>query len=102
MGIARTPNRRVRTRIREIRSCWWALRCAFDNTSASILSGSTNDPHFAQPAYPHQLIQCRLYAAIGYLSHSSTAVTLTFQESFTFRVLTSEASVVLAPAEQKA
>ena len=33
--------------------------------------------------------------SIGYLSHTSTTVELYFQESFTFRVLTTEASVVL-------
>lgn len=33
--------------------------------------------------------------SIGYLSHSSTAVELYFQESFTFRLLTSEAAVAL-------
>lgn len=33
--------------------------------------------------------------SIGYLSHTATTVELYFQESFTFRVLTSEASVVL-------
>ena len=35
--------------------------------------------------------------SIGYLSHSSTTVELYLQETFTFRVLTSEAAVVLAP-----
>ena len=35
--------------------------------------------------------------SIGYLSHSGTGVELYFQETFTFRLLTSEASVVLAP-----
>jgi uncharacterized linocin/CFP29 family protein len=39
--------------------------------------------------------------SIGYLSHSETAVRLYFQESITFLLLTSEASVVLAPAEKK-
>ncbi|MBB6144147.1 putative linocin/CFP29 family protein [Silvibacterium bohemicum] len=34
--------------------------------------------------------------SIGYLSHTDTAVRLYLQETFTFRVLTSEASVVLA------
>jgi uncharacterized linocin/CFP29 family protein len=34
--------------------------------------------------------------SIGYLSHSDSAVRLYLQETFTFRVLTSEASVVLA------
>lgn len=38
--------------------------------------------------------------AIGYASHSSTAVQLYFFETFTFRVLTSEASVVLAPGQK--
>ena len=36
--------------------------------------------------------------SIGYLSHSSTTVELYLQESFTFRLLTSEASVVLTQA----
>ncbi len=36
--------------------------------------------------------------SIGYLSHSATDVELYVQESFTFRVLTSEASVALAVA----
>jgi uncharacterized linocin/CFP29 family protein len=36
--------------------------------------------------------------SIGYLSHTDTAVSLYLQETFTFRVLTSEASVVLASA----
>ncbi len=35
--------------------------------------------------------------SIGYLSHSATTVELYFQETFTFRLLTTEASVVLAP-----
>lgn len=35
--------------------------------------------------------------SIGYQSHSGTAVELYFQETFTFRVLTTEAAVVLAP-----
>jgi uncharacterized linocin/CFP29 family protein len=34
--------------------------------------------------------------SIGYLSHSATAVQLYFQESFTFRLLTTEAAVTLA------
>ncbi|MGH6681577.1 MAG: family 1 encapsulin nanocompartment shell protein [Bradyrhizobium sp.] len=38
--------------------------------------------------------------SIGYSSHSSTAVELYFFETFTFRLLTSEASVVLASAEK--
>jgi len=38
--------------------------------------------------------------SIGYLSHSQMAVELYLQESFTFRVLTSEASVVLAPPKK--
>ncbi|MGE3873002.1 MAG: family 1 encapsulin nanocompartment shell protein [Parvibaculaceae bacterium] len=37
--------------------------------------------------------------SIGYLSHSSTAVELYFQETFTFRLLTTEAAVVLAPGK---
>ncbi len=35
--------------------------------------------------------------SIGYLSHSATAVVLYVQESFTFRMLTTEAAVALAP-----
>jgi uncharacterized linocin/CFP29 family protein len=35
--------------------------------------------------------------SIGYQSHSGTAVELYFQETFTFRLLTTEAAVVLAP-----
>jgi uncharacterized linocin/CFP29 family protein len=35
--------------------------------------------------------------SIGYASHSATSVELYFLESFTFRLLTSEAAVVLAP-----
>lgn len=37
--------------------------------------------------------------SIGYASHSSTAVELYFLETFTFRLLTTEAAVVLAPAK---
>jgi uncharacterized linocin/CFP29 family protein len=37
--------------------------------------------------------------SIGYLSHTDTVVRLYLQETFTFRVLTSEASVVLAPSD---
>jgi uncharacterized linocin/CFP29 family protein len=40
--------------------------------------------------------------SIGYLSHSSSTVELYFQESFTFRVLTTEASVVLGPSKAPA
>jgi uncharacterized linocin/CFP29 family protein len=36
--------------------------------------------------------------SIGYLSHTDAVVRLYLQESFTFRLLTSEASVVLAPS----
>ncbi len=39
--------------------------------------------------------------SIGYQSHSSTVVELYFQETFTFRLLTTEAAVVLAPGEKK-
>jgi uncharacterized linocin/CFP29 family protein len=39
--------------------------------------------------------------SIGYTSHSSTAVELYFLETFTFRMLTTEAAVVLAAAEKK-
>jgi len=38
--------------------------------------------------------------SIGYLSHSETTVRLYLQESFTFRLLTTEAAVALAPAEK--
>jgi uncharacterized linocin/CFP29 family protein len=37
--------------------------------------------------------------SIGYLAHTDTTVRLYLQESFTFRLLTSEASVVLASSE---
>lgn len=36
--------------------------------------------------------------SIGYLSHTATTVELYLQESFTFRVLTAEAAVVLLPS----
>ncbi|KRQ09668.1 bacteriocin [Bradyrhizobium pachyrhizi] len=39
--------------------------------------------------------------SIGYLNHTDTTVDLYFQEAFTFRVLTTEASVVLAAAEKQ-
>jgi uncharacterized linocin/CFP29 family protein len=39
--------------------------------------------------------------SIGYLSHSAAAVQLYFQESITFLMLTSEASVALAPEAKK-
>ncbi|XWK65073.1 hypothetical protein RBB79_04210 [Tunturiibacter empetritectus] len=35
---------------------------------------------------------------MGYLSHTDAVVRLYLQETFTFRLLTSEASVVLAPS----
>ncbi|HYY26426.1 MAG TPA: family 1 encapsulin nanocompartment shell protein [Chthoniobacterales bacterium] len=38
--------------------------------------------------------------SIGYLSHSSTVVELYFQETFTFRLLTTEAAVVLTPEKK--
>src|ERR1700729_1029189 len=38
--------------------------------------------------------------SIGYLSHTDAAVRLYLQETFTFRLLTSEASVVLAPSDK--
>jgi uncharacterized linocin/CFP29 family protein len=38
--------------------------------------------------------------SIGYLSHSETCVKLYLQESFTFRLLTTEAAMALAPAEK--
>jgi uncharacterized linocin/CFP29 family protein len=37
--------------------------------------------------------------SIGYLSHSAKTVELYLQETFTFRVLTTEAAVALAPIE---
>jgi uncharacterized linocin/CFP29 family protein len=37
--------------------------------------------------------------SIGYQSHSTTVVELYLQETFTFRLLTTEASVALAPQE---
>lgn len=40
--------------------------------------------------------------SIGYLNHSGTTVTLYFQETFTFRVLTTEASVVLGAGKPQA
>lgn len=40
--------------------------------------------------------------SIGYLSHSATKVELYFQESFTFRMLTSEAAVALLPSQVEA
>ncbi|HWB49217.1 MAG TPA: family 1 encapsulin nanocompartment shell protein [Stellaceae bacterium] len=39
--------------------------------------------------------------SIGYSSHSSTAVELYFLETFTFRLLTTEAVIVLAPGAQQ-
>ncbi len=39
--------------------------------------------------------------SIGYSSHSTTIVELYLQETFTFRLLTTEAAVVLAPAEKR-
>jgi uncharacterized linocin/CFP29 family protein len=39
-------------------------------------------------------------ASIGYLSHTDSAVRLYLQETFTFRVLTSEASVALSPSKK--
>ena len=38
--------------------------------------------------------------SIGYLSHTDSAVRLYLQETFTFRVLTSEASVALSPSKK--
>ena len=40
--------------------------------------------------------------SIGYLSHTDSVVRLYLQETFTFRVLTSEASVVLTSSKKKA
>lgn len=40
--------------------------------------------------------------SIGYLSHTDAAVRLYLQESFTFRVLTSEASIALSPSSKRA
>ena len=37
--------------------------------------------------------------SIGYLSHTASAVELYLQETFTFRLLTTEAAVALVPAE---
>jgi uncharacterized linocin/CFP29 family protein len=39
--------------------------------------------------------------SIGYLSHSRTTIELYLQETFTFRLLTTEAAVALAPGEKK-
>ena len=39
--------------------------------------------------------------SIGYIGHSETTVRLYFQETLTFRLLTTEAAVVLAPQAQK-
>jgi uncharacterized linocin/CFP29 family protein len=38
--------------------------------------------------------------SIGYLSHTDSFVRLYLQETFVFRVLTSEASVVLLPSQK--
>jgi uncharacterized linocin/CFP29 family protein len=38
--------------------------------------------------------------SIGYLSHSKSTVQLYLQEAFTFRLLTTEAAVVLARGER--
>jgi uncharacterized linocin/CFP29 family protein len=38
--------------------------------------------------------------SIGFLSHSRTTVELYLQESFTFRLLTAEAAVVLAGGQE--
>jgi uncharacterized linocin/CFP29 family protein len=38
--------------------------------------------------------------SIGYLSHTDSAVRLYLQETFVFRVLTSEASVALSPSQK--
>jgi uncharacterized linocin/CFP29 family protein len=38
--------------------------------------------------------------SIGYLGHSETSIQLYLQESFTFRLLTTEAAVALSPAEK--
>jgi len=38
--------------------------------------------------------------SIGYLSHSEASVRLYLQESFTFRLLTTEAAVALSPADK--
>lgn len=40
--------------------------------------------------------------SIGYLTHTDTAVRLYLQETFTFRVLTSEASVAISPSSKGA
>jgi uncharacterized linocin/CFP29 family protein len=39
--------------------------------------------------------------SIGYQGHSNAAVELYFLETFTFRMLTAEAAVSLAPAKEK-
>jgi uncharacterized linocin/CFP29 family protein len=38
--------------------------------------------------------------SIGYLSHTDSSVRLYLQETFVFRMLTSEAAVVLSPAQK--
>ena len=38
--------------------------------------------------------------SIGYLSHTDSVVRLYLQETFVFRVLTSEASVALSPSQK--
>jgi uncharacterized linocin/CFP29 family protein len=38
--------------------------------------------------------------SIGYLGHTESSVRLYLQETFTFRVLTSEAAVVLSPSSK--
>ena len=38
--------------------------------------------------------------SIGYLSHTESAVRLYLQETFTFRLLTTEAAVALAPTAE--
>jgi uncharacterized linocin/CFP29 family protein len=40
--------------------------------------------------------------SVGYLSHTDSVVRLYLQETFTFRVLTGEASVVLSPPQKSA
>jgi uncharacterized linocin/CFP29 family protein len=44
------------------------------------------------------VIDCGQDLAVGYSSHDSDSVTLYLEESYSFRVLTPEAAVVLAPA----
>ncbi len=53
--------------------------------------------------YPFREIRAgsRHAVAVGYASHSDEAVRLYLQETLTFLLLTGEASVALAPPEEK-